>query len=257
MVERGPGRVANLSICRSARGGPFDEKDLDILRFLKPHIRRAYRLHSEIAEARARSNGLLAALNAIPGGVIFLDPQMRVITMNLVAEQILATGKGLRVSRQRLRAEHIGESARLERLVGEAVATAQSKSLDSAGSIIISRRDLPPLQVLLSPIRCSTAPVFQQIAAVVFIDDPLRHQCPAQETLRVLYGLSPAECGVALLLSDGHAPRNIANTLGVTVKTVRSQIKSIFSKTGVRRQGELIRLLLNNSGMFTQPKPTL
>jgi hypothetical protein len=44
---------------------------------------------------------------------------MRVIPMNLVAEQILATGKGLRVSRQRLRAEHIGESARLERLVGD------------------------------------------------------------------------------------------------------------------------------------------
>jgi DNA-binding CsgD family transcriptional regulator len=52
---------------------------------------------------------------------------------------------------------------------------------------------------------------------------------------------------MALLLGDGHAPRKIANMVGVTDNTVRSQIKSIFSKTGVRRQGELIRLLLNNS----------
>jgi PAS domain-containing protein len=188
MVERAPGRVANLSICRSARGGPFDERDLEILRFLKPHIRRAYRLHSEIAEARARSNGLLAALNAIPGGVILLDPQMRVITMNLVAEQILAAGNGLRIRRQRLRAEHTGESARLERLVGEAVATSQGNGLKSAGSTIISRRDFPPLQVLISPIRCAMVQMSQQIAAVAFINDPLRHQRPAQETLRCNMG---------------------------------------------------------------------
>jgi hypothetical protein len=31
-----------------------------------------------------------------------------------------------------------------------------------------------------------------------------------------------------------------------TDNTVRSQIKSIFSKTGVRRQSDLVRLLLSN-----------
>jgi DNA-binding CsgD family transcriptional regulator len=48
---------------------------------------------------------------------------------------------------------------------------------------------------------------------------------------------------LALLLGDGHAPRQIANTVGVTENTVRSQIKSIFTKTGVRRQSDLVRLL--------------
>jgi hypothetical protein len=51
----------------------------------------------------------------------------------------------------------------------------------------------------------------------------------------------------ALLLGDGHAPRQIANIVGVTENTVRSQIKSIFSKTGVRRQSDLVRLLLSNA----------
>jgi DNA-binding CsgD family transcriptional regulator len=86
----------------------------------------------------------------------------------------------------------------------------------------------------------------QPIAAVAFINDPVRPQRPAQQVLRALYGLTPAECRVALLLSDGHAPRKIANMVGVTDNTVRSQIKSIFAKTGVKRQVELIRLLLNN-----------
>lgn len=68
----------------------------------------------------------------------------------------------------------------------------------------------------------------------------------------MLYGLTPAQCRVALLLSDGHAPRKIASMVGVTDNTVHSQIKSIFSKTGVKRQGELIRLLVGNSGMAIQ-----
>jgi DNA-binding CsgD family transcriptional regulator len=95
----------------------------------------------------------------------------------------------------------------------------------------------------------------QPIAAVAFVIDPLRRERPAEEVLRALYGLTPAECRVALLLGDGHAPRKIANMVGVTDNTVRSQIKSVFSKTGVKRQGELIRLLLSNSGLAIQGKP--
>jgi hypothetical protein len=47
-----------------------------------------------------------------------------------------------------------------------------------------------------------------------------------------------------LLLGVGHALRQIANAVGVTENTVRSQIKSVFSKAGVKRQSELIWLLL-------------
>jgi DNA-binding CsgD family transcriptional regulator len=59
--------------------------------------------------------------------------------------------------------------------------------------------------------------------------------------------LGRAEIRLALLLGDGHAPRQIAHTVGVTENNVRSEIKSIFSKTGVRRQSNLARLLLSNA----------
>ena len=122
---------------------------------------------------------------------------------------------------------------------------------------MVSRRSRPPLQIQISPIRNSVIQTSQPIAAVAFVSDPLRQHRPSQEILRALYGLTPAECRVALLLGDGHAPRKIANMVGVTDNTVRSQIKSIFSKTGVRRQGELIRLLLANSTPTFNAKATL
>ena len=93
-----------------------------------------------------------------------------------------------------------------------------------------------------SPVRNTVAPLSRRIAAVAF---PLQPQRPTDALLRMLYGLTPAECRVALLLSDGRTPRRIAELVGVTGNTLRSQIKSIYSKTGVGRQAELVRLLLS------------
>jgi len=118
--------------------------------------------------------------------------------------------------------------------------------LAAGETVLVSRRVRPPLQINISPIRNSIIETARPISAVAFVHDPLRRQRPAQEVLRALYGLTPAECRVALLLADGLAPRKIADMVGVTDNTVRSQIKSIYAKTGVKRQAELIRLLLNN-----------
>ena len=82
---------------------------------------------------------------------------------------------------------------------------------------------------------------------MVFVSDPLRTQRPSVAVLHKRFGLTPAECRVALLLSDGRSPREIANTVGVTDNTVRSLLKSIFSKTGVRWQSDVVRLLLSNT----------
>ena len=65
-----------------------------------------------------------------------------------------------------------------------------------------------------------------------------------------------AEFRVALLLADGRAPREIAESVGVSFETVRPQIKSVFAKANVKRQGELIRLLLCAYREFRPYQPT-
>jgi DNA-binding CsgD family transcriptional regulator len=259
MVESGPARVANLSICRGARAGPFAEESLAIVRFLKPHIQRAYRIHSELAAANSRSAGLFCALDAFSTGVILIGPRMQVVTMNRAAERIVAAGDGLLATHDGLKAERQAESNLLVRSIQQAASTPRPKGLSVGGTVLVSRRTRPPLQVLISPVRDSTAFTLcpaQTISAIAFVVDPSQRQRPPQDILRALFGLTPAECRVALLVCDGHAPKVIAGTLGVSVETVRSQIKSIFSKTGVKRQGELIRLLQNNSGLSIHPELT-
>jgi DNA-binding CsgD family transcriptional regulator len=61
--------------------------------------------------------------------------------------------------------------------------------------------------------------------------------------LRQLYGLTPAEARICMLLSQGVSMPIAAQRQGVSYETARSHLKSIFSKIGVTRQTELVALL--------------
>jgi DNA-binding CsgD family transcriptional regulator len=59
-----------------------------------------------------------------------------------------------------------------------------------------------------------------------------------------LYGLTPAESRLAAKIAEGRSLEQAAVMLNITTETARSYIKRILSKTGVKRQAELVRLLL-------------
>lgn len=64
-----------------------------------------------------------------------------------------------------------------------------------------------------------------------------------EERLRETHRLSPQETRICLHLVDGGSVATCAETLGVAESTVRTHLKSIFAKTGVRRQADLHTLL--------------
>ena len=70
---------------------------------------------------------------------------------------------------------------------------------------------------------------------------------PIELRLRRRFRLSKAEARVATLLSDGLAPRMIADRLNVSIHTVRSQLQAIFNKTDTSRQAELTSLILRET----------
>jgi DNA-binding CsgD family transcriptional regulator len=55
--------------------------------------------------------------------------------------------------------------------------------------------------------------------------------------------LSEAEARLAARLASGEALEMVAEQFGIAKETGRSQLKSIFAKTGVHRQAELVALL--------------
>lgn len=57
------------------------------------------------------------------------------------------------------------------------------------------------------------------------------------------YDLTPAEARVAASLARGLSPDQISLASGVAISTIRTQLRSIFEKTGTSRQTELVSAL--------------
>ena len=66
---------------------------------------------------------------------------------------------------------------------------------------------------------------------------------PSSNLVQRLFALAPAEARVATLIGTGLSPRQAAKQLAISVGTVRTTLKHVFSKAGVTRQSELAILL--------------
>lgn len=243
VIEKSPSSIMNVGVYREPRRQPFQHKNLELLRFLGPHLQRAFRLHLQLSELKGRAEHLEQAVDMLTTGVIFLGNDGRIIHMNRAAAKILAENDGLMAVQGRLFAERSAESERLENLISQASATSRGTGLGAAGGITILRRAWPPIHVLITPVRNVNLDASCPVGAMAFVADPARRVRPASDILRALFGLTPAECRVALLLSDGQAPPAIADLIGVSTNTLKTQLASIYRKTGTSRQAQLVRVL--------------
>lgn len=85
-------------------------------------------------------------------------------------------------------------------------------------------------------------PMARQVARAVGLAQE-RAAAARELHLRDVHGLSPQESRIVLQLVDGGSVATCAAALEVAESTVRTHLKSVFAKTGVRRQAELRALL--------------
>jgi DNA-binding CsgD family transcriptional regulator len=62
-------------------------------------------------------------------------------------------------------------------------------------------------------------------------------------TLRSAFRLTETEARLASQLAFGNSLEGAADQFGIAKETARSHLKSIFAKTGVHRQAELVAVL--------------
>ena len=179
-------------------------------------------------------------LHRLAHAVILVDKRGRVVRMNRRASEIVEQGDGLLIQHGVLRGVRPTDTAALHRLIGEAV---------RSGSGIGLRLERPsrrwPLTALVAPLHRKGAASNGHAAAAVFVSDPEHAPAIDAGMLREWFGLTPAEARLAVVLAQGHSLAEALERLGVGVNTARSQLKTIFGKTGTNRQAELVRLLLS------------
>ncbi|HEV2133116.1 MAG TPA: hypothetical protein VGR47_02530 [Terracidiphilus sp.] len=247
LVENTPTRWASLSLFRSSRAKEFQHFDLEIINFLIPHIQKAFKLHFQLSELEARTSCLEGALDLLSTGIIFVGEYGQVLLMNSTAEKSVRRNDGLSVVYGKLRALRHEESECLQSMIGRAIRTGCGRGLSAGGTLFVSRANGRPLSITVAPLRHVNIGLGQHSSAVLFVSNPDENVELPVDLLRRCYGLTAAKARLTMVLLEGRSIKEAADLCNVTHNTAKSQLKSIFLKTEVQRQGELVRLFLKQS----------
>ncbi|HYG61739.1 MAG TPA: helix-turn-helix transcriptional regulator [Thermoanaerobaculia bacterium] len=252
ILEKGT-LTAHLSLFRPRDREPFGEEELALLDSLLPHLQQAIRLTRRLSEVDALANLSRSVLDRLPIGTLLLDRSGRVAVMNRTAEEIMALKDGLAVTPCGLKAASRKEDEALTCLVRRTTSAAQGKGLWPGGILRVPRPSFRRA-FLVEVVPYGAHMVSGDggcVAVAVFVSDP--EAFPAPSHVGCAYGLTVAEEALTVHLAKGETLESAAEALEVSLNTARTHLKHIFAKTGVKRQSDLVRLVLTG---ITGLRPT-
>ncbi|MBM5456508.1 helix-turn-helix transcriptional regulator [Pseudomonas sp. P66] len=228
----------------------FNETERALCAMLVPHLRRALHLHALLDRSESLGSLYFQAISRLSVATIVLDESANVLQLNPVAREILDSNDGLKLVGGRLEATYPSDNRELSRLLRDAFQRARqgSNGPGHAAALSVSR---PSGQVNLGVV-VELIPFQDRVegkgqpTVVVYVRDAVGKSLVSNLATAQLYNLTPAESALALELANGLSLEEASEALNIRRNTARAHLRAIFSKTGVRRQTELVRILLNS-----------
>lgn len=191
-----------------------------------------------LQEAPVQSNtcmdASLAAVHFTFPAVFVVSEALELRSVNLAGRAILTAGDYL--------------SAQEGRLVGATPASQRKLHALKAGASDVGYRTIVEFMLAAIAPHSRWAAVSRRIGGwdngethtQIALRPLLRSDPMPADELTDLMGLSPAEADISIKLASGLSPVEIAAAQGVSVGTVRAQLRSVYLKTGVRKQADLV-----------------
>lgn len=191
-------------------------------------------------------------LNLLATGMALVDRDCRLLLANRSAARVLNSGDGLLLSHGRINASARETAEHLRNLVYGVCTGTGGEDDVGAGVMTIERNDsVRPLSLKVAPVQLNAGDDSSKVAAIFIRDLEVRQTVPP-EVVAKLFGLTSAEARVVVELVKGKRPQEVAEEHGVSVNTVRNQLKQIFSKTNTGRQSELVSLVLSSAAFVSE-----
>jgi len=234
-------KVVVLSFQGTLDRGPFGDTDREHLQPYVEHLARSLEIRDRLEQHAVRAESLAASMNRATFGLMVLDEQGRVLEANPVAEQLLRGDPNIATNRS----GHLRLRGRADAELKHWLLYGRSSKGAPEATITVSRHLAPPLTLMLTPVNAAP-PLWIGSGPrwILFVFDPVVGELPRAPMLAKALRISDREGEVALLLAQGLDVREVAERLGISLHTVRDHLKSIFSKTGVRSQVDLVRKIL-------------
>lgn len=232
--------ATHMTFTRNLGRGGYAQDGVRLMQLIAPHVRRALLTHWQLSEARLHQRIHQTGMDSLGYGVALLRSNGDAVYLNAFAERILQAADGLMLKAGVLLARHAPEHAAFTHLLRQAA--------NGLGGGLHLRRDNGAGSVKrpynLTAIPLQEGHPFRPLAearVMLLIHDP-EHADPLDglKNFATRYRLTPAEARVLNLLLNDLGPQQIADQLGVGIRTVRSQLSSLYTKTGTKNQRDLI-----------------
>ena len=233
-----------MCFVNSTERGGWGDDQIRAIRRLAPHMRQFVRVRRALADASATSASLADLLGNRQLGLIQLDRGGRILEANDRARDILLKADGLCDHRGELAARHKEENGELQRLLAGALPPFSDQGV--GGFVKITRMEAAaPMILEIHPVRHMGAVTdSRQLGALVLVSDTAARPRLEADLVTRFLGLTPTESRVAVAIASGQTVAGTAHELGSAESTVRTHLKRVYRKLGIRKQTELVRKVL-------------
>lgn len=199
---------------------------------LEPHFKQVDRMLIEQSNTELGMDLLEQTLNRIPLGVAIIDFQANVLMHNVKLQSMLQKHPLWHLHRMALRTHPtgllLGALTELERgHVSEMPLRLGHAQNSQSVTLWLTRLHMP----------------LWTGDAVLLIASDQEQALFGLQVLQQHFGLTHAEARLAQQLLLGLSTEEAAVQLGVSMNTVRTHLKQVFAKCGIKRQAELMRVL--------------
>lgn len=242
------GLEARLRVSRSRAQARFGAAERQLCTAILPHLQRAIRIHARINRIESERTLYAGAMAQLAVATILLDEAGRVLNTNARADRLLDQGQVLGVQDGCLRLAVAAQTQVLQALVARVLDNQRQGRAGLVEAMRIPRGgDRMDLGLVVRPVPAGAWSEGKSMPAVaLFISDPEDVTEAPVQVVTKLFGFTPTEAALAILLAKGLNLDEAADALHVSRNTVRTHLRAVFAKTGVKRQAMLIRLILQS-----------
>lgn len=247
LLDRGHYRWAVLGIHRAPEVQPFEQAELDFLRRISIHLRRALQIHRQISLIQQDNLNLYTLLDGLKTGIVLLDQNFCLSYTNPVAQNMIHQSSCLDLDAHNHLKTHPAQQARFDQLLESALLDDTTAQTEVGGVLALSDNTGSQLMLSILPfkkLRNIQSLEIDQHQIALFITDKNQHYLLSKAYLQQCYHLSKREFDLCELLINGYKLEDIAEQCGITLSSVRTYFKNIYEKTNCTSQIELMHLLM-------------
>jgi DNA-binding CsgD family transcriptional regulator/PAS domain-containing protein len=233
-------KIVAVSIQGSRHRGPYCEQDGARIKPLLPHLRRALEIKDRLEVAQIRCDTLTTSLDTLSFGVLILDVDGHIIETSAAAAELMRDDHGIR--RNSDGTVWLREPAGLE-LKQWIFKGSPTATHNKDGLLHVPRPHAQPLSVMVTRLPEMSASWFRGGPPrwKLLLFDPDRRLLASTALIASDLGVSAREAEIAALVVAGYEVKTIALRLNISIHTVRTHLKAVFSSTGLRSQADLVR----------------